>query len=82
MKMIVNDLVQTIGYTRNRINHFEFCIYNPYDDEWIIIRNPTLDDYVFLCNRVVQEWMIEDSETLSVIIYMHPKDKEIFKDYL
>lgn len=31
--MIVNDLVKTIGYTRGKLDHFEFCIWNPVMDD-------------------------------------------------
>lgn len=31
--MIVNDIVKSIGYTRDKLNHFEFCIWNPMTDE-------------------------------------------------
>lgn len=30
--MKVNDLVKTIGYTRNRLDHFVFNLYEPYED--------------------------------------------------
>lgn len=81
--MKVNDLVKTIGYTRNRLDHFEFNLYAPYNDDWILIKNPTADDYIFLCDREIQEWMIEDSNNImSVIILMIPEDREIFKKYI
>ena len=53
--MKVNDLVKTIGYTRNRLDHFVFYLYEPYEDSWITIRNATTDDYIHLCDRSVQE---------------------------
>ena len=79
--MKVNDLVKTIGYTRNRLDHFVFNLYEPYEDNWITIRNATVDDYIYLCDRSVQEWAIE-SEVMSIIIYMKDKDKENFKEYI
>lgn len=80
--MKVNDLVKTIGYTRNRLDHFVFYLYEPYEDSWITIRNATTDDYIHLCDRSVQEWTIEPENVMSIIIYMKDKDKEIFKTYI
>lgn len=80
--MKVNEIVKTIGYTRNRLEHFEFGLYDPLEEKWISISNATADDYIFLCDREVVEWMIDDDDIMSIIIYMVPKDVETFAEYL
>ena len=79
--MIVNDLVKTIGYIRNKLNHFEFCIWNPVLDDWIILRNVTADQYVHICDREVIDWMINDidADTVSINIRMIDDDYETFR---
>ena len=52
-KMKVNDLVKTIGYNRNRLSHFTFYLYNYHNDDGLTISDPSLDDYIFLCDRKI-----------------------------
>lgn len=80
--MIVNDLVKTIGYTRNKLNHFEFCIWNPVLDDWITLHNITADQYIHICDREVIDWMVNDidADTISVNIYMIDSDYETFRN--
>ena len=51
--MFVNDLVKTYGYTRDKLTHFNILIFNPITDDWITIKNPTADEYIHLCDRIV-----------------------------
>lgn len=82
--MIVNDLVKTIGYTRNKLDHFEFCIWNPVLDDWITLRNTTADQYVHICDREVIDWMIDDidDDMISINMHMVDSDYETFRDYI
>ena len=82
--MIVNDIVKTIAYTRNKLDHFEFCIWNPVMDDWITLRNATADQYVHICDREVIDWMTSDTneDTISVNIRMVDSDYETFRDYI
>lgn len=82
--MIVNDLVKTIGYTRNKLDHFEFCIWNPVLDDWITLRNTTADQYVYICDREVIDWMIDDinDDMISINMRMVDSDYETFRDYI
>lgn len=82
--MIVNDLVKTIGYTRNKLDHFEFCIWNPVLDDWITLRNTTADQYVHICDREVIDWMIDDldDDMISINMRMVDSDYETFRDYI
>lgn len=82
--MIVNDIVKTIGYTRDKLKHFEFCIWNPILDDWITLRNPTADQYIHICDRNVIDWMVDDThdDTISVNIHMIDSDYETFRSYL
>lgn len=82
--MIVNDLVKTIGYTRNKLDHFEFCIWNPVMDDWITLRKTTADQYVHICDREVLDWMISDvdEDMISVNVRMVDSDYETFRDYI
>lgn len=82
--MIVNDIVKTIGYTRDKLKHFEFCIWNPVLDDWITLRNVTSDQYVYICDREVIDWMIDDinDDMISINMRMVDSDYEIFRDYI
>ena len=81
-KVKVNDLVKTIGYTRNRLDHFEFYLFDSYNDDWITIKKATVDEYILLCDRDINEWMIEDNDKMSITIRMILEDKENFKDHV
>lgn len=81
-KVKVNDLVKTIGYARNRLDHFEFYLFDPYNDDWITIKKATVDEYILLCDRDINEWMIEDNDKMSITIRMTLEDKENFKDHI
>ena len=82
--MLVNDIVKTIGYTRNKLDHFEFCIWNPITDDWITIRKATSDEYIHICDREVIDWMIDDinEDTISINLRMIDSDYENFKRYI
>lgn len=78
--MKVNDLVKTIGYTRNRLDHFVFYLWRSQDDKIIKIDNPTLDEYVFLCDREVNDWIPsgDDTDRIDVTIDLVTEDLDIF----
>lgn len=81
--IFVNDLVSTIGYTRNRLDHFNFSLWNPETDEWIIIRNPTIDDYILLCDREVVDWIPSDdyeSNKIDINLMLEEGDQLKFKN--
>lgn len=82
--MIVNDLVKTIGYTRNKLDHFEFCIWNPVMDDWITLRKVNADQYVHICDREILDWMINEvnEDMISVNVRMVDSDYETFRDYI
>ena len=80
--MTVNDMIKTIGYTQNKLNYFIINIFEPKTDRWIRIKQPTSDEYIYLCDREVFEWMIEDSNTISITIYAKSDDMEIFYDQI
>lgn len=82
--MIVNDIVKSIGYTRDKLNHFEFCIWNPMTDEWITIRKPTSDEYIYICDREIIDWMIDDigEDVISINLRMINSDYENFRKYI
>ena len=80
--MTVNDFVKTIGYTKNRLDHFNFYIFDPLDEDGILINHPTTDDYIFLCDREVSEWMIDDIDKMCIILNMEPSDKQVFYNYI
>lgn len=82
--MTVNDIVKTIGYTRDKLDHFEFCLWNPVMDDWITIHKATVDEYINICDREIIDWMISDidADTISINIYMIDKDYETFRNYL
>lgn len=80
--MFVNDLVKTYGYTHDKLTHFNILIFNPITGDWITIKNPTADEYIHLCDRVVIDWMVEENETVDVTVYSQPNDFEVFNKYL
>lgn len=82
--MIVNDFVKTIGYTHNKLDHFEFYIWNPVRDDWITLRNVTADQYIHICDREIIDWMIDDinNDTISINVYMIDSDYETFQNYI
>lgn len=85
--MKVNDLVSSTGYTRNILSHFTITIYDVETDDFISIKNPTLDEYVNLCDRKVLEWypedLLDDTNNCIVDIYVKMKktDYETFKSH-
>lgn len=80
--MIVNDFVSTIGFTYNRLDHFTFSIWDAKEDVWILIEHPTLDDYIRLCTREVDEWTFNETEPEKIDIFLSaiPSDHFNFKD--
>ncbi len=79
--MKVNDFVKTIGYTRDRLTHFNFWIYDYKHYTYYKIDKPTVDDYIFLCDRDVVEWMFEDDDDcMSITVDAIPTDKDMFSE--
>lgn len=84
--MKVNDLVSSIGYTKNILSHFSIVLYNVNTDNFITIKAPTADEYIHLCNRKIIDWSPEDffeDEKNHIVVYvkMKKKDYETFKSY-
>lgn len=77
--LFVNDLVSTIGYTRNRLSHFHFTIWNPETDEWIIIKEPNADEYILLCDREIVDWLPSDCEDGKIEINLMMEDGDLLK---
>ena len=82
--MIVNDLLKTYGYTRDRLNHFSFALFDPRTEDWINIPRPTADEYVYLCDRKVESWMesLDEEDLIEIIVEMEPNDLIIFRSYI
>lgn len=53
--MKVYELVRSIGYTRNILNHFSFTLYDLETERIIEIQKPNVDEYIQLCGRDVME---------------------------
>lgn len=51
--MKVNDLVSSIGYTKNILSHFSIILYNADADDFMTIKAPTADEYIHLCDRKI-----------------------------
>jgi hypothetical protein len=51
--MKVNDLVKTCGYIKDVLSHFVIVLYDKDNEVFILIQNPTLDEYIKLCDRSV-----------------------------
>jgi hypothetical protein len=51
--MKVNDLVSSIGYTKNILSHFSIVLYNAGADDFMTIKAPTADEYIHLCDRKI-----------------------------
>lgn len=81
--MVINDMLKTYCYTRNKLNHFNISIFNPFTDNWITIKHPTADEYIYLCDRNIVDWTInaEEEDTIDITVYMLPDDQEIFSKY-
>lgn len=81
--MIVNDMVKTFGYTRDRLNHFTISIFDFSTDGFATIRHPTADEYVFLCDRPVIDWMVssEDEDEVDITVTFIPSDFDVFRKY-
>ena len=80
--MFVNDLVKTYGYTRDKLAHFNISIFNAANDDWMTIDHPTVDEYIYLCDRPVVDWLAEEDNQINITIYAIPQDYEIFRKYL
>ncbi len=82
--IFVNDIVSTIGFTRDILSHFEFSLWDPKHDSWILIKHPTIDDYIFLCDREVNEWTFSDTSNDKIDIYvdLEEEDRIRFKDQI
>lgn len=79
--MTVNDMVKNYGYTRDRLSHFVFCIYNPSSSDFLTIEDTTADDYILLCDREVVDW-INEEDKICITLYLIPEDYDNFRKYL
>jgi hypothetical protein len=79
--MKVYELVKTIGYTRNILEHFKFCIVDPTTEEIIDAGHISEDEFVELCGRKVLEWMPEeyDDDFIGITIFVEMKKFDVFK---
>lgn len=83
--MTVNDMVKTFGYTRNRLTHFTISLYDAAEAYWISIKHPNADEYVYLCDRIVTDWMVDcdgDNEEVDITVKMKSQDYILFKEYM
>lgn len=83
--MTVNDMIKTFGYTRNRLAHFTISLYDTTEAYWISIKHPNADEYVYLCDRTVIDWMINcdgDNEEVDITVKLKPQDYILFKEYM
>ncbi len=79
--IFVNDLVSSSGITHNILDHFQFTLWDSYNDDWLMIDNPTADDYIFLCDREVNQWAIsEDGSKMEIYLAMEDEDHHRFKN--
>lgn len=78
--MKVNDLAKTSGYTRGCLEHFEFWICDYENYTYYKITAPSIDEYIFLCDRDIIEWTFEEDMRISIMVKAEPKDREIFKN--
>lgn len=81
--MVVNDMIKTFGYARNRLSHFNILLYDPITEDWITIGHPSIDDYIYLCDREVVDWMVSDieEETVDITVYMESDDINTFRKF-
>lgn len=81
--MTVNDMVKTFGYIRDRLNHFTISIFDFSTECFATIKHPTADEYVFLCDRPVIEWMVnsEDEDEVDITVAFIPSDFDVFRKY-
>ena len=75
--IFVNDLVSTIGYTRGRLEHFSFSLWDSKHDFWLTIDHPTADEYVLLCDREIIDWMPEVADTDEEVVININVDLEL-----
>lgn len=74
--IFVNDLLSSYGVTRNILNHFKFTIWDAQNDDWIIIDHASADDYVYLCDREVDSWVISDEDDKKIEIFLTMEDQD------
>lgn len=58
--MKVYDLLKCIGVTKDILSCVTITLYNPNTEEIIDIVDPTIDDYIHLCDRKILEWTPRD----------------------
>lgn len=83
--MKVNELVKSSGYTKDILSHFIITLFDNDTDYFICIKEPTLDEYVHLCDRKVLEWypddFHDDSKYIDIYVKMQEKDCVTFKSH-
>lgn len=84
--MRVNELVNTIGYTKNILSHISIVMFNLKTEAMISVKHPTADEYIKLCDRKILEWyptdMLEEKDDcIEIYVKMKKSDYETFKSY-
>lgn len=85
--MKVNDFIKTYDYKRNVLSHFDIVLYsNCYS--YVADFSPNADEYIYLCDRDVTEWYIEDgifendNPRIKLCVVVEPTDYECFADHI
>ena len=79
--MKVYKLVQSVGYVKNILDHFDILLYNAETEDFITVHNPTIDEYVQLCGRDIIEWMPheeDDFEGIDILVAQKSQDINFF----
>jgi hypothetical protein len=87
--MKVYELVRSIGYTRNILNHFSITMYDNETSNIVTVKRPSADEYVQLCGRDIMEWVpwsdyLENADDptdgIDITVPMERWDMETFKN--
>lgn len=80
--MKVNKLINTMGYTKDILSHISIFIFNPKTETIIFVEQPTVDEYIKLCDRKILEWYPEEEEEcIDIYVKMKRSDYETFKSH-
>lgn len=79
--MIVNELVKTFGFTRDKLSHFNIHLYKPVTEKWVTLKHPTVDEYIYVADRQVIDWIVENGTSIvDITVYMEDEDLDIFAE--
>lgn len=81
--MIVNDLVKTYSYTKDKLEHFTISLFDLITEDWIEIKHPTIDEYIYLCDRDIVEWCndLYEEGDINITVWTQEGDFDHFKKY-